>query len=176
MQADTWYHIRFDFRMAGAPSYMGLSDDSFMMYLNGAKMNEELHLKNIGYPINTVHFNTGWSAAGPDNLLYVDAIGYSWDPNYNVGDNMLEGLLLDLTQNSELNWRGYSLNGQANRTLFGRLIIPYLEEGIHKIQFFGEDSRGVIYESEMRYFTIDYGIEIITPEDRIYSEDQAVCR
>ncbi|GAH73632.1 unnamed protein product, partial [marine sediment metagenome] len=22
---------------------------------------------------------------------YVDAIGYSWDPNYNIGDNLNEG-------------------------------------------------------------------------------------
>ena len=87
-------------------------------------------------------------------LFYVDAIGYSWDPDYNIGDNLKEGLLLSFENNTRLDWIGYSLDGQANKTILGNTTIPMPEAGLHSIQVFGNDSLGTIYESEVRYFSI----------------------
>ncbi len=33
--------------------------------------------------------------------------GFSWDPNYNVGDNLNEGLMLFFENDTNLDWRGY---------------------------------------------------------------------
>ena len=52
--------------------------------------------------------------------IYMDAIGYSWDPNYNIGDNLKEGLLLSYGSNIDLdiiNHNADSLNKEANDVL-----------------------------------------------------------
>ena len=73
---------------------------------------------------------------------YLDAIGYSWDPNYNIGDNQDEGLLLSFDNSTNLEWMGYSLDGQANKTILGNTTILMLDIGSHSIQVFGNDSLG----------------------------------
>jgi len=171
MKADSWYHLRFDFRAEGAPYYMGLSEDSYMVYLNGTKANSELSCNPIesGFPFNSLQFSTG-GGFSPDYLIYFDAIGYSWDPNYQVGDNLYEGLLLSYKNSTSLDWIGYSLDGQLNKTILGNTTIPMPEDGIHSIQVFGNDSLGDMYHSDLRYFTVDFPIDIITPEAKIYEK------
>jgi len=166
---NSWYHLRFDFRAEGAPYYMGLSEDSYMVYLNGTKANSELLCNPVekDKPFNSLQFSTG-GGSSPDYLVYFDAIGYSWDPNYNIGDNLYEGLLLSFENNTNLDWIGYSLDNQQNRTILGNTTIPMPEDGIHNIQVFGE-ILGTTYQSDKRYFTVDFPIDIITPEEKIYN-------
>jgi len=170
IQAGTWYHLRVDFRIAGAPYYMGLSEDSYIVSVDGIKANEELTLTNTGYPINELNFHTGWSSAGLDQLFYFDAVGYSWDPNNELGDNMNEGLLTSFENSTALDWTGYSLDHQSTKTIMGNASIPMLEIGLHTIQLFGNDSTGTIYNSDLRYFTVDSPFKIITPENNTYYE------
>jgi len=86
---------------------------------------------------------------------YVDAVGYSWDPNYNIGDNSYEGLLLSFENTTVLDWMGYSLDSQANLTILGNSTIPMPEDGFHSIQMFGNDSVGTIYQSDIQPFSVD---------------------
>ena len=90
-----------------------------------------------------------------DYNWYLDAIGYSWDSNYNAGDNLNEGLLLSFESTPTLDWIGHSLDGAVNKTILGNATIPIPSDGIHNIQVFGNDTMGTMYESDVRYFTID---------------------
>ena len=105
--------------------------------------------------------------AGPDGLAsniycYLDAVGYSWDPGYEIGDNLKEGLLLSFENNTNLNWKGYSLDGASNKTISGNATIQFPTSGNHRIQVFGNDSLGNVLMSNLRYFSIDSSLPFIS--------------
>ncbi|MBN1216716.1 MAG: hypothetical protein JXA99_14915, partial [Candidatus Lokiarchaeota archaeon] len=106
--------------------------------------------------------------------VYLDAFSFSSDSNYNIGDNLNEGLLLSYTNTTQLDWKGYSLDGQTNRTILGNTTISLPNNGLHSIQVFGNDSSSNYYSSDLRYFTVDTGsINLITPENITYTEPMA---
>ncbi|MFX1306441.1 MAG: hypothetical protein ACFFDG_06435 [Promethearchaeota archaeon] len=166
---NTWHHIKIDFRCNGAPSYLDISNDRFIFTIDGISSGELQH-RYSGYS-SYENFDIGSGLASIVNFS-VDAIGLSWDPNYNVGNNLNEGLLLSYQKATSLEWEGYSLDGQINRTIFGNATIPFpTDEGLHTIQVFGNESSGIDHWSEIRYFSIDYPpIEIVTPENKTYTE------
>jgi len=170
IQKDQWYHIRVDFRSALAGSYMGLADDSYRIYLNGVQCNSDLLVNIPSTQVNRVTFLTGGTAADPNYYVYFDAIGFSWDPYYTIGANLNEGLLLSYENSTSLDWQGYSLDGQNNKTIFGNSTIPMPEYGLHTIQIFGNKSSGIMHQSDVRYFTVDFPIDIITPEAKTYNK------
>ncbi|MHA2031164.1 MAG: hypothetical protein ACW99Q_17425, partial [Candidatus Kariarchaeaceae archaeon] len=86
--------------------------------------------------------------------------GFSWDSNYNVGDNLKEGLLLNFTIPEPLDWMAYSLDGGNIITIRGNTTIPIPALGIHTIQVVGNDSFS-FYQSDVRTFEIAF--EIIPP-------------
>jgi len=144
---NTWYHVRVDFE-CGSGAYQGLSADHFYIYINGQRYGE-FDFRVAGNNIELM----GIFVWGTSVLFNFDAIGYSWDPNYNIGDNLNEGLLLSYDTNTDFNWQGYSLDSQSNKTILGNTTIPIPSDGIHSIQVFGNDSLGDMYESDLRYFT-----------------------
>ncbi len=150
-----WYHIRIDFETT-IESYMGLSQWKWRLFIN----NELFGPYNFNYQVapNFFRFYAGILA----DTSYVDAIGYSWDPNYNVGSNLKEGFLLDFEYSPYLEWIGYSLDGQMNKQIRGNTVIPLPSNKSHSIQIFGNDSLGYNYYSELCFFTIEYPIEIFT--------------
>ena len=79
------------------------------------------------------------------------------------------GLTLEFYTNKPLVWRGYSLDGGTNVTFSGNTTIPMPYNGPHSIQVFGNDSQGIMYQTEIRYFSIDLSIEIISPESITYT-------
>ncbi len=115
-----------------------------------------------------------WATGGYN--MYVDDVAYSWDPNYNIGDNLKEGLFLSYDSNIDFIWTGYSLNGQANKTILENTTIPMPSDGQHRIQVFGNDSIDNMYESEVRYFEVDINpvdITIISPANFELFQDTA---
>ena len=96
-------------------------------------------------------FQTGTDPYGM--TLYIDSIGYSWDLDYSIGQNMNEGLLLTYYNNTTLNWQGYSLDGASNKTILGNTTIPIPTNGKHHIQVFGNDSIGENLKSIVLYLT-----------------------
>jgi len=54
-----------------------------------------------------------------------------------------------------LDWKGYSLDGQSNKTVLGNITIPMPTDGGHNIRIFGNDTMGTMYESDLRYFTVN---------------------
>jgi len=144
---NVWYHIRIDFE-CGSGAYEGLSADHFYIYINGERYGE-YEFRVSGNSVDYMHIFI-WETSVDYNF---DAIGYSWDPNYNIGDNLNEGLLLSYENATTLDWQGYSLDGQANKTILGNTTIPMPADGSHSIQVFGNDTLGNMYESSARYFT-----------------------
>jgi len=169
IKEDQWYHIRIDFRSAIASPYMGLADDTFRIYLNDTQCNSDLFMTQSSSQVNKIRITTGHSAANSNYYAYFDAVGYSWDPDYNIGDNHYEGLLLSYENNTNLDWIGYSLDGQPNRTISGNTTFSFPNDGRHSIRVFGNNSLGDLYHSNIRYFSVHH-INIITPEDKIYIE------
>lgn len=148
-QRDTWFHIRVDFE-CGTGNYQGLSPDHFNVYLNEIKVVDNAPFWRKTNNMHNILFSTGvWS------YYYIDAVGYSWDPNYNIGDNLHEGLYLSFDNSTALNWTGYSLDGQANKTISGNDTIVMPVDGKHKIQVFGNNSLGTMFNSNIVHFTVD---------------------
>ncbi|MFX1532540.1 MAG: hypothetical protein ACFFBC_15590 [Promethearchaeota archaeon] len=166
---DTWYHIRIHFRCLGAPSYLGLGENKFEIIINGISSG------SLDFSVSAseiVMFAPIHTAAGPyNNNACLDALAYSWDPSYNIGDNMDEGLLLSYDTNIDFIWEAYSLDGQVNKTIFGNTTIPLPESGIHSIKISGSDISATQYQSDTIYFTIDLspkGDEPIIPGYNFY--------
>ena len=158
---DQWIHMRIEFNC---------TSDTWSLWINQTKyLSDENFLNNrTATGINLIRFHS-YDAANPV-LYYVDAYGYSWDPNYNIGDNMDEGLLLSYNNNTNLDWIGYSLDRLTNRTILGNITFPIPADGPHTIQVFGNNSLGTMYQSNIRHFTTATAIKIITPENKTYTE------
>jgi len=112
-------------------------------------------------------FQSSHSTGGPNRIKmvssesqtqvyeYLDAFSITGlQDNYEIGDNLNEGLLLSFENYTALDWMGYSLDGQNNKTILGNSTIPMPKDGVHTIQVFGNDSLGELYKSEVRKFTI----------------------
>ncbi|GAI66037.1 unnamed protein product, partial [marine sediment metagenome] len=150
----TWFHIRIDF---------DLVTKKFDIYLDGVK---EVDQEDIFYDINSLQNVAFYQTYTFPGYWYLDALSFSWDLDYNIGDNLYEGLLLSFENTTTFDWIGYSLDGQANKTILGNTTILMPEDGSHSIQIFGNDTLGKNYPSDVRYFSIDTGppeITIITP-------------
>jgi hypothetical protein len=139
-----WYHLRIDFNMIA---------DTSTIYLNNVLKLSNVDNYGNGSQINTIQVTNHYNLA--NTHLYLDAIGYSWDPHYSIGNNLKEGLLLSLETNSTQFWGSYSVDGQTNITILGNTTISMLEDGPHTIQVFNKNLFGDLIQSELRHFTID---------------------
>ena len=167
METNVWDHVRLDFRSATGSMYEGLNYNEFRLYYNGIE--KGTYFFNVTGDPDFLMLYSGIANAGG---AYFDAFGFSWDPNYNVGDNLKEGLLLSYSNDSIMEWVGYSLDQQTNVTLTGNCTLAMPTDGVHSIQIYGNNSVGEIFYSSPRYFTIDTTpyIEITSPEPKLYKE------
>ncbi|NVM54714.1 MAG: hypothetical protein HWN66_13515, partial [Candidatus Helarchaeota archaeon] len=168
--ANKWYRFSVDFSDDG--TYAGLPAHQYQFRIYDSDGRTLLYTSpnadfNNNGTSNDFNMNTGNDAT---EIVYFDAISYSWDPNYNIGDNIYEGLLLNFTSEIELDWIAYSPDNQSNRTISGNTTILMPNIGAHTIQVFGNDSIGTNYQSEKRNFTIGYPISIFTPKNKTYTE------
>jgi len=147
-----WYHIEIAFECTTG-GYRGLSQYKFKVWIDGTEYGEYGWWHNRA-SADSIQFMGGGSVAIANNL-YVDAIGYSWDPDYNIGDNLNEGLLLSYNNATALDWQGYSLDGQTNRSILGNTTIPIPVDGRHNIRVYGNSTGGLMYESDSRHFTVN---------------------
>ena len=146
---NTWYHVRIDFE-CGSGAYEGLSEDHYYIYIDGQRFGE-YEFRETGDSMEHMLIYV-WETS----VVYdFDAIGYSWESNYNIGDNLNEGLLLSYENTTTLDWQAFSLDETANKTIRGNTTLPMPSDGLHSVQVFGNDSIGTIFESNIRYFTVN---------------------
>jgi len=81
---NTWYHMKVDFESTTG-GYFGLAHNSWKISVNGIEYGDYNFNVNIT-EVGNVYFMMDTTQYG--YLNYIDALGYSWDPNYNVGDNI----------------------------------------------------------------------------------------
>jgi len=148
---NTWYHVKVQFECSSGNNY-GLSEDSWRIFINGNQFGD-FNFSIAQTNVTNLRISQNWRFS--NYHTYTDAIGYSWDPSYNIGDNLNEGLLLSYENSTTLDWQGYSLDSQANRTILGNVTIPMPADGLHRVQVFGNDSINTMYESNTRYFTVN---------------------
>ncbi|MFX1316942.1 MAG: hypothetical protein ACFE9T_13855 [Promethearchaeota archaeon] len=153
IQCNEWYHIRIDFECS-LGNYQGLAQYEWHIYINGIKYGAYSFVNNLDYA-RVAWWYTDILYGLAKYYYYIDAIGFSWDPNYNIGDNVYQGLLLSFEKNFEHEWIKYSLDGNSNITILGNKAIALPEEGSHSIQVFYKDCSGDINNSELIYFSID---------------------
>ena len=80
---DKWYHVRIDFE-CGSGGYQGLSADTFKVYIDNVSYGAYSFYTAVG-SVDNMRILTDDADSGYS--IYVDAIGYSWDGSYSVGDN-----------------------------------------------------------------------------------------
>ncbi|MFX1489461.1 MAG: hypothetical protein ACFFBI_09955 [Promethearchaeota archaeon] len=149
-QDNIWQHVTIHFESTSG-GYQGLTQYTYEVIIDGVSSGA-LPFHTNGGSVNRFNIFTGDS---PVNARWIDAVAYSWDPNYNVGNNIKEGLLISFEFGFSYDWFGYSLDNQMNNTIFGNKTILLPSEGIHSIQIFGNDTFGTMYKSDIRYFSID---------------------
>lgn len=84
---NTWYHIRIDFDCTTG-TYQGLAQYDWHVYINGT------HYGDYDFGSNQAgltRFYIDPDTTDSGYYIYVDAVGYSWDTNYDVGDNLFAG-------------------------------------------------------------------------------------
>ena len=165
-EINQWYHVSISWdRTTGG--YMDLSKNKWNVVIDGNQFGE-FDIRADYDPETFMLYCSGNPANPDDKDTYLDAVGYSWDPDYKLGDNLNGDLLLKYENSTNLEWTGYSLDDQANVTITGNTIVPMPDYGPHTIQVFGSDSSGSIHESQVRHFSIS-PINIITPENKTYT-------
>jgi hypothetical protein len=158
MSYNNWYHILIEFNCFSGTN--GL----FNWYLNGVLQYSDVEMDSNLNEITQLAIR-GYSASRGEG--YFDAFGFSWDTDYNIGDNFKEGLLLSYENSTNLDWMGYSLNGEVNKTIIGNTVFPLSGNGVYNLRVYGRNSSGYIFESPICYFTID----IPAPQILIFSPD-----
>ncbi len=128
--------------------------DKANLTVDGVKLTET-DAANPTPPIQVIKIWTNYSGTGPAHAVYYDAISFSWDEEYTVGDNAYEGLGLDFYGNTEFSGINYSLDGQQNVTIIGNTTIRAPSNGPHAIQLYGNTSAGNQYITNVSYFTMN---------------------
>ena len=152
-----WYHIKIEFDCS----------DDWHLWVNGIQTDVSGY-NFRGSPSSMTQFRIA-TGGSQSPISFVDAIGYSWDPKYNVGDNLHEGLFINYETTASLVWEAFSLDGSINKTILGDTTIAMPDFGSHTIQIYGTDSIGTIFESDIRHFEVS-PMNLITPENITYTE------
>ena len=180
LQDDTWRHIRIDFDSRENGGYLGLGPSQFYFWVDSVY--SRLGPFNFDDDVSNLKWNI-WSSKeeGKDYSIYLDAIGLSWDPSYEVGENLVprEAIYSETeiifnadsfdTTSDKRNLR-YFWNFGDNQSAFGETILhSYGKPGKYKVQLVAIDDNG-LYDIDEKYIWIDN----INPTIGIYKVSSGV--
>lgn len=80
-----WYHVRIDFE-CGDKGYEGLPSKRFNLYIDNVLESHNVTFYNTGEDVSKLYLYSLQESY--DFHTYFDAFGYSWDTDYDVGDNL----------------------------------------------------------------------------------------
>jgi len=94
---NTWYHIKLIF---------DCTSDTYDIWIDEIEYQTDVGLRVLAVTLDSLRLAS--SVAGSNYINYFDAIGYSWDPSYTVGNNLIaegaidqvvfEGLVQEFTE------------------------------------------------------------------------------
>lgn len=160
--ANIWYNFKVEWHSA----------TDWHLWINKSSQDGGMgySYRNSPSSLDRVRFKISDAGIHQDQYMYVDAVGFSWDPYYNLGDNWNEGLLLSMDLNSSLFTLEFKLDNQLNVSISGDTIIPLPNDGRHSITLSGSTFLRDYVQSETVYFTIDTKLPIIQIHAPIQSE------
>ncbi len=116
IEEGTWHHYRIDFAGIGS-TYLGLEENHFMLHI------DQEYIGNFSAALPSILNVVGFYVGMLDNSVsradaYFDAIGFSWDAGYHLGDNLVLGpppeiptILLDGNElDTSLSWMPVDVN------------------------------------------------------------------
>ncbi|MEE9572744.1 MAG: hypothetical protein V3W20_06850, partial [Candidatus Neomarinimicrobiota bacterium] len=164
-QSNMWYHVRIDFRCNGAPTYLGLSEEYFMITIDGISSGAlDFYYTGLNesgsFKIRTSQYNS------EEEKLWVDAIGFSWDPNYTIGDNLggIKRYAIPMIYESEVYFKNlnYSIDSNNTTPITVRDLALFSVNGTQTYELCGTDIFGDIYESNIVNLAIER-VDFLTP-------------
>ena len=90
----------------------------------------------------------------------------------NNANYAISSIPLNYTISENVNWTGYSLDGQANATITGNITLVGLLDGSHSVVVYANDTVGNMGASSTVYFTVDTvspAVSIVSPENMTYA-------
>ena len=145
--ANMWYHFKVEWD----------SSTDWHLWINKSSQDGGIgySYRNSPSSLDRVRFQISDIGGHQDQYMYADAFGYSWDSNYNIGDNWDEGLLLSLELNESIFLLEYSLDNQNNVSISGNSTITLPKDGSHNIKVYGTTFCRDYMESETMNFIVD---------------------
>ena len=157
---DFWYRLSIDFLNNGTYSDLNEHQYQFRIYNGSGDYLIESYLGNFTNMGNMTGFSLYGLGDGSNDLqLYLDALGYSWSPDYLIGNNIYEGMLISQSQQmgyKTWDWVGYSINDDTPISLpaFGDVVIPLPNSlGRQTLQLFVNDSSDFQTVSPLVHFS-----------------------
>lgn len=187
MENDTWHHIRIDFECREEGGYLQLTKNQFNFWVDG-------YFSQLGpYEFEYNASDFGWNIwstedQGANYSIFLDAIGASWDPAYEVGDNInpREAIINDVEiifsaeyfdTPSDEKGLYYLWNFGDNQTAFGQTILhTYTRPGRYEVKLIIIDDNG-LYDVSKQYIWIDNmypGINISAPINNEFNEGETI--
>ncbi|NVM35320.1 MAG: VCBS repeat-containing protein [Candidatus Lokiarchaeota archaeon] len=140
-----WYHFRIS---------IDTTSDTWAISIDGMSLGTNLPFRDTEVDdVYYIHMRS-WNLDTPAHFYY-DAFGITGQSdNYQIGDNLYEGLFIEYQTTFEQEWAAYSLDGSSNTTIYGNHTIPMPTLGTHSLQIFANDSLGNFYHSDIRFFKV----------------------
>ncbi len=154
-----WHHMQIDF---------DISQGGYQVVFDGVLYGAGYSYTFFNAPTHFYFFSTGthWSGCNPNYGTWYDAVGFNFESGYEVGANLIEGLLLDYSIPNPVDWAGYSVDGDPILAIPGNTVIPMTDNGNHNIQVHCADSTGNWYSSSTSSFQTILSVPTITgPND-----------
>ncbi len=141
---DTWYHLKIEWDI-----FQG--DFDWNLSLNDTEVGTFSFYGNP-FNLNRIIFSSDISSPSENAYFYIDAVGYSWDQEYEIGDNLYEGLLVNFETTLSFETFWCELDGIHYKNFIGNHTIPMIQYGSHSLQVFGTIS-STTYSSNIVHFT-----------------------
>ncbi|MFX0030979.1 MAG: hypothetical protein ACFE8B_17325, partial [Candidatus Hermodarchaeota archaeon] len=166
---ETWYHhtIIFDCAGDGRFTWIITAEDGTLI-----GMISDISFENSMTTLDEIFFTSTHSHYRGNT--YWDAIGFDWDPDYTIGDNQHEGILLSYESGIPLEWAGVIIDDKPIQTLLGDKVLPIFDVGDHTIRLVGKDSSGITYYSDVVHYRCEpegWHINPIGSVDRKFFQD-----
>ncbi|MFX1390120.1 MAG: S8 family serine peptidase [Promethearchaeota archaeon] len=158
-EVNKWYHIKLVFKGSyidtGYGGIPALTKYMYRIYINGElTFTQQTSYYDFSDQKNPKFFQVYTSDESSDIIAYFDAVGYSWDPTYYIGNNRVSGFFLDFSCETELTDIKYELNGGGEKPIIGKTILPITLEGPYTVKVMGAGIDSAYYESEkIEYYT-----------------------